>query len=146
MKTKIFLLLILNLTFIFLNSHAQSNIENISVDMVLIPENDPFGILGPDSFPVPRHAPTILVGINNTEEVTRIQSRVGTSSGAADLAEKIFDFETQGMFEDGTIYGIQGNTASLYFGSFYHQGTYYMQVRLERPDGTFSDWQEASAQ
>lgn len=147
MKTKaIFLLFFFSNMLLLTTIQAQSTIENISVNMELIPENDPYAELGSDSLPLPRHAPTILLEVNNTEEITAIQSAIGTTAGATDLAEKSFDFLTQGIFDDGTIYTIEGNTARLYFGSFHHQGTYYIKVRLERPDGSFSDWQNVTAQ
>lgn len=147
MKTKtIFLLFFLSNLLLLTTVQAQSAIENISVEMELIPENDPYAELGPDSFPLPRHAPTILVEVNNTEDITAIQSAIGTTAGATDLAEKTFDFQTQGILEDGTIYSVNGSTARLYFGSFHHQGTYYIKVRLQLPDGSFSDWQEVTAQ
>lgn len=145
MKSKIILTTLLCIA-AFTLTKAQSTIENISVNMELIPENDPYAELGPDSLPLPRHAPTILVEVNNTEEITAIQSAIGSSTGATDLAEKTFDFQTQGILDDGTIYTVNENTASLYFGSFHHQGTYYIKVRIERPDGSFSDWQAVTAQ
>jgi hypothetical protein len=144
MKTKIILTTLLCIA-VLAGVRAQSAIEDLNFEMVLIPENDPYAALDPDSFPLPRHAPTALVDLSNTEDIARIHTRIGTSSGIADIAEHILDFETQGVLEDGAIYALEGNRATIIYGSYYHQGSYYIQVRLERPDGSFTDWQEISA-
>lgn len=144
MKMKIFLTTLMCIVALTVTK-AQSSIEELNFEMVLIPENDPYAALGPDSFPLPRHAPTALVDLSNTEDIARIHTRIGTSSGLADITEHTLDFESQGILEDGVIYALEGNRARIIYGSYYHQGSYFIQVRLERPNGSFTDWQEISA-
>lgn len=69
---------------------------------------------------------------SNTNSITNVKIKLGTTEGGNDLLEQDFAFAAS------TTTIISDNKAYIKLGKFTHQGTYYLEVKLEYSGGSVS--------
>ncbi len=70
--------------------------------------------------------------------ITSLHVKLGTTSGSADLLDKIFDFDVSGSVGNCT-YSRTDYTVTLGLGSFTGLTSYFSEVILERDDHSYTD-------
>lgn len=118
---------------------AEAQISSAEVQLYTVANNDPYAATDSMGIPLPYHVAALEVNFSSLADVVRLHVKLGSSAGASDIFNSLFELNAPGMFEDGVSMGIDGNTVHLILGGFIHQGTFYSEVKAELSDGSFTE-------
>ncbi len=136
MKTKI-IFLVLSCFISITLLKAQNTISGITASYQY-PELSQVQIAGmtPLQLQMERIILDVSVTITNAQDVSKLIVLLGTTEGSSDVVYKEFDYNTEGIFADGTSYSTSGNRVTLGLGTFTGVEHYYIEVAALMQDGT----------
>lgn len=119
-------------------SEVVINIEPVNQveipDEVLDTLTDPMSLLGPnDNLNL-----SVSMLLADTNTVTKIHVKLGTSIGSNNLVENIYTYDN--ITPGGNLtYSREGKMLKLGMGSFLNSGVFYCEIKLEDSVGNFSE-------
>jgi hypothetical protein len=117
---------------------AQGQITGADLQVYSVANNNPYAERDSSGAPLPFYVTTITVPFENVTNVARLHVKLGSSEGANDIYNRVFELNGTEIPEDGSSIFLQQSSIYLTLGTFSNQGTYYSEVKAEMSDGSFS--------
>jgi hypothetical protein len=83
-------------------------------------------------------SPQMLIDVTDTITITDIEVSLGTTDGGTDIISKIFTYNQEGEFQDGTSYIRDGSIIRLNLGTYNSIQSCYATARLHYTNGAYS--------
>lgn len=84
------------------------------------------------------YAGTFTIMLSDTNNVSQIEIKLGTSLGATDIMSNTFNYDVTTGLPTAYTYARQGNKLTLGIGNYTELNTYFGCVRIKNATGTWS--------